>query len=471
MSLLEVNENIMSFFDLIPNEVLEHIVSFVLESRFPLRQTCARFRHNIPHINPYQFRDELYEKGSVQLILHYKLPCSVQNFETILRKGHEELFRVRKNHYLVTSHHSLLDASVQGGNKYIINYLLTQGYVTRSSLVYEACKQNHLELLKEMFIEEVDIHKCTCDAVTGEALDTLQWLVEKYETCYGIALFQAAYHSRVRVLKWLPREILSKITKKNFFLHACDADSMDLFNFLLEANYLPKQRPNVSMRLAASKHAQMMRTLVLERGWVLYEEMFETALEKGCHEMLSCLLELDCPREDLEILYNVSSSSNVAWLIGNLPPTEDILMQICLGGSEAIITYLVKNNLLPQSFKDNPNITLAALEQGFIEAAQEYLETGYTFYEDVCLRVVIPRSVEWLIENEVNLSPELYYHLARNANLPLLKKLEQLDIEFPDDLLDYVFGLISEQASYGRFNTRIIDKLKKVVEWIKGEDV
>ncbi|SHO33640.1 Hypothetical protein BQ3484_572 [Cedratvirus A11] len=467
----KVPEDIMSFFEFVPNEVLEHIVSFVPESRFPLRQTCALLRNNIPHINRYQFRNQLYEKGSVELILHYKLPCSEENFETILRKGHEELFKVRKNNCTRCIHHSLLSAAVQGRSKYIINYLFTKGYVTRSSLVYEACKQNYLDLVKEMFTEEVEMYKCTCEAVAGEALDVLAWLVEKDETYYNVILQHAMHTHKVQVLRWLPKKILTRVSRKELFLCACDADSMDLFNFLLEANYLPRQRPGVYTRLAASKHVHMLETLVKSKGWVLREEMFETALEEGCHTMLSCLLQLDCPREDLETLYTVSSGSNVLWLIDNLPPTEDILMDLCLGGREAVIIHLIKNGLLPESFDDNPDITLAALEEGFIDAAHEYMQTGYTFYDDVCLRVSNPTSLDWLIENDINLSPELYYRLVRDADLPLLKKLEQHPVDFPADLLDYVFGLISEQARYGRFNTRIIAKLKKIAEWIKGGDV
>nr|WIL04458.1 F-box-like domain-containing protein [Cedratvirus lena] len=456
----------MSSFELLPNEVLEHIFSYVIQSQFPLRQTCKFFRNNIEPIKPYQFVKQCYLVGDVALIQHYKLPCSMENFNIVLEKGHEEVFKIRKN---IDRHStSMTPCAVRGRNRFIINYILNKGYETRASLVYEACRQNSPELVKELYTSDVDLHWCATHATAAESLDVLQWIVEKDQGYYNIIVQGAVYHHSVAVLRWLPRKVLvGTFSKRDLFLQACDAKSADMFKFLLGINYFPKQKPSLSISLAESENVEMMRMLVLERGWILNEEMFDAALSDGNSEMLSCLLHLGCPHADPETLYSIANEEGVYWLLSNFSPTENILRDLCCtGGQEAIIIHLIKNNLLPESFEDDPDITLAALEEGFIDAAHAYLEADYTFYDDASLQVSNSTSLDWLIENRVGLCPELYYRLAKEAELSLLKKLEHL-VDFPSDLLDYVFGLISGQSSHGR----IITKLKKIAEWIKNGDV
>ncbi|SHO33639.1 Pseudo ankyrin repeat-like [Cedratvirus A11] len=285
----------MSFFELLPNETLEYIFSYIPLSYFPLRQTCKLFRDNIPIVTSEEFRDQVYEAGDRALAEHYNLPCSPDNFQTILRKGHEELFK-RQEDKIYFGYGHFTQACVQGKNEYIINYLLNKGYTTRSALFYEACAQNHLELAKRMYGDETMLYACTQKAVDGDALDVLDWIVAKDEIYYTVALYRATYHHKPKVLRWLSRERLKEIPARDMFLSACSAPNMDMFNFLLEIDYIPEQEPEVSTFLAKSVHTQMMRTLVLERGWTLTEEMFSAALEQ---EMLSCLLELGCPHASM----------------------------------------------------------------------------------------------------------------------------------------------------------------------------
>jgi hypothetical protein len=167
----------------------------------------------------------------------------------------------------------------------------------------------------------------------------------------------------------------------------------------------------------------MLKILVTERGWALCEDMFDAALERGCIEMLSCLLELGCPHEETRALYQTVKDDNLPWLINNLPLVEKDLLDVCMNGSENILVQLIKQGCLPDSFIDDGEITLAALEQGFTQAAEEYLQQGYAFYPDVCLLVKNRTSLDWLIEKQINLCPKLYYRLAREEDLYLLEKL------------------------------------------------
>nr|WIL03874.1 DNA-directed RNA polymerase subunit [Cedratvirus plubellavi] len=287
----------MSFFELLPNEVLEYIFSYIPLSYFPLRQTCKLFRDNIPTIASEKFRDQVYEAGDRALAEYYNLPCSWDNFQTILRKGHEELFK-RQEDKINPGH--LTQACVQGRNEYIINYLLNKGYTTSSALFYEACAQNHLELAKRMYGDDtMMLYACTQKAVDGDALDVLDWIVAKDKIYYTVALYRATYHHKPKVLRWLSRERLTGIPARDMFLSACSAPNMEMFNVLLEMDYIPEQGSAVSVELAKSPHTEMMRTLVLTKGWVLCKEMFQAASEPGHEEMLSCLLGLDCPRASM----------------------------------------------------------------------------------------------------------------------------------------------------------------------------
>ncbi|SHO33641.1 Pseudo ankyrin repeat-like [Cedratvirus A11] len=277
--------------------------------------------------------------------------------------------------------------------------------------------------------EEIDLCLSTCKAVQDNALDVLDWIVEKDETYYNLILHDAIHHHRTGVLRWLPREQLKKISKRDLFVKACSAPNMDMFNFLLEVDYVTGQTITVSLRLAESRHVQMMRTLVLDKGWVLSEEMFDAALERGCTEMLSCLFELGCPHDETQALYQTVKDDNIPWLIKNLPLTEDGILDVCMKGPENVLVQLIRQGCLPDSFIDDPEITFAALEEGFTQAGEEYLQQGYVFGDDVCLRVENKTSLEWLIDRQVNLSPDLYYRLSREEDLPLLRKLLELTPE------------------------------------------
>nr|WIL03045.1 hypothetical protein Cbor_3 [Cedratvirus borely] len=277
--------------------------------------------------------------------------------------------------------------------------------------------------------DETDLCLSTCKAVEGAELDVLDWIVEKDETYYNLILHHAIHHHQTKVLRWLPREQLKKISKRDLFVKACSAPDMDMFNFLLEVDYVTGQTITVSLRLAESRHVQMLRTLVTERAWVLNEEMFDAALERGCTEMLSCLLELGCPHDETQALYQTVKDENISWLIKNLPLTEDGMLDVCMKGPENVLVQLIRQGCLPDSFIDDPEITFAALEEGFTQAAIEYLQQGYVFYHDVCLRVENRTSLEWLIDKQVNLSPDLYYRLSREEDLPLLRKLLELTPE------------------------------------------
>nr|WIL03075.1 hypothetical protein Cbor_2 [Cedratvirus borely] len=358
----------MSLFELLPNETLEYLFSFTLTSHFPLRQTCKLLRENIPPLTSYDFKDRAYEAGDIDLIKHYKLPCSVHNLETILRKGHEGLFGMQEDlltGLLNADQDRVASACVQGRSRYIIDYLFRQGHVKRNSLVLEACRQNYLELVKEMYSkmddyshpsndrEGMSMHECVLAAVSEEALDVLAWLVEKDNTCYSTILHKAAYRHRTKVLRWLPQEHVRMMTRRYLFLCACSAPNMDMFNFLLEMDYLAKQGPKVSTVLARSPHVEMLRTLVLSKGWILSEEMFETALEWSCQDMLSCLLELHCPHDqNLLTLLHMAKHDNLAWLIKNLSFTEETLLHVCMHGeSENLLVQLIRQGCLPESFK------------------------------------------------------------------------------------------------------------------------
>lgn len=453
-------------FHLLPNEVLEHLFSFLPVHHFPLRQVCILFRQVLVPVSPCDFRDQVFEAGEVDLLKLYNLPCSSCNFEMVLKRGHEELFRLVENSVQKGNCHSLSYACVQGGSKYITDRLLRKGYVTHSSLAYAACKQNRLELVKEMYNEEIELYSCVHEAVIGNALDILQWIVEKDPTYYNVILYTAIHLHREKVLCWLPRSHLRKVTRKDLFNRACLAPNMNMFKFLLEINYLPPQTLEISVELAKSPHVQMMKTLVTERGWTLDEDMFVAALQEGCHEMLSCLLELDCPRDDLNTLYFTSKESNIPWLIDNLPPTKEAMFDMCINfNTESVLFSLVTKGHLPESFKDDPEITYAALEAGFVRLAEEYKEKGCVFYDNVCLCVTNSASLEWLIENQVNLCPELYYRLVREMDLPLLKKLKRL-VEFPANLLDYTFSLIRKCTNNALYSDRSL-KLEEIAEWIK----
>lgn len=92
-------------------------------------------------------------------------------------------------------------------------------------------------------------------------------------------------------------------------------------------------------------------------------------------------MKLDCPHGDIQELYHTAKEENLPWLIKNLPLTEQGMLEICMEGPEHVLCHLLKEGCLPESFKDNPDITLAA------RAVQEYLEQGYTFYDDVSILV------------------------------------------------------------------------------------
>ncbi|SPN79944.1 Ankyrin repeat-containing protein [Cedratvirus Zaza IHUMI] len=126
-----------------------------------------------------------------------------------------------------------------------------------------------------------------------------------------------------------------------------------MFNFLLEIDYLAKQGPKLSTVLAGSAHVEMMRTLVLTKGWVLCKEMFETALEWSCQDMLSCLLELHCPHDqDLLTLLYTAKHDNLSWLIKNLSFPEETLLHVCMHGeSENLLVQLIRQGCLPESFR------------------------------------------------------------------------------------------------------------------------
>ncbi|SOB74517.1 hypothetical protein BQ9231_00634 [Cedratvirus lausannensis] len=453
----------MSLFEVLPNEVLEYIFSFTPQARFPLRQTCVFFLNNIDKVTPKDFVQQVYQVGDVNLAQHYNLPCSPESMKTILCKGHEELFKIRGNMDLLPS--DLATCLVQGRNDYITNYLLDNGYIDRPSLVYEACRQNYLHLVEKFYIEDMSMWKCAMRAVEGESLDVLNWIVGKEKIYYHAILHEAEMSCRLKVLRWAPVKKVKKMSsKKIMFRSACFAPNMDMFNFLLEVDCLPKQGPKVCTNLAKSAHVQMVRILVTERGWTLTEEMFSTALKKGCVEMLSCLLELGCPHDDdLSELYSASREENIPWLASNLPLTEDAYMRI---PKEETLVCLVKSNLLPESFKTDPDITWSALQQGFINLASEYLEAGYTFPEDICLEVDDSASLDWLIENEVNLCPVLFYRLVNDGEVDLVEKLTDL-IDPPEDLLEHVLSLIYDKEIRGKGHTRKVERLERIAEWIR----
>nr|WIL04459.1 hypothetical protein Clen_529 [Cedratvirus lena] len=451
-------------FELLPNEVLEYLFSFLSLSHFPLRQTCKLFREVIPPLDCYDFKDQAYEAGDVALIEHYNLPCSQHNLETILRKGHEELFKREEDR--IKTGYSFASACVQGRSIYIIDYLFKKGYVTRTSLVDEACRQNYLDLVKDLYREEINIRDCALLAVSGEALDVLSWIVEKDNNYYNAISYEAVNLFRTKVLRWLPQEQIKKIGSRYMFICACSAPNLDMYNFLAEIDHLPRQGLLVNQNLCKSFNVAMMRDLVKSKGWTLNEDMFVTALELGYEEMLSCLLELDCPLPNLNILYDRVRSRNITWLLKNLPPTEEIMLEICMSAERERLLFQLIKGYLPESFKNNPEITLAALEAGLIDVAEEYLAEDYVFYEDVCLRVENPTSLEWLIENEINLYSELYYRLVRETNTPLLEKLHDF-LDVPEDLLDYTFALIQECASHGDYKNKTLKRLKKISRWIR----
>ena len=451
----------MSLFDLLPNELLEYVLAYIPESRFPLRQVCRLLRHNVEPCSPHDFIKLCYLRGSASLVQHYQLACYKEDFQTVLEKGHEEVFRIRGPKRCWSF---MASSSVQGKSRYIINSLLEQNWVSRSSLVYEACAQNQIELVKDLYTEEAEMYTCTFKAVGGEALDVLAWIVDREKSYYRVILQQALVQGRVKVLRWLPRGELRSFRKEDFFHQACTLPSLDLFNFLLEIDYLPRQKPSNSISLAKSGHVLIMETMV-KRGWTLCEEMFEAALNGGSEEMLSCLCSLNCPRDDLETLYSLVEDKNFVWLVDNLPPTENILRDLCLGGTEESLIHLIQGNYLPHNFKDDPNITLAALEAGFTYIGDLYLEEGYSFYEDICLQVNNSASLAWLIENQVNLCSELYYHLVRREDIDLLQQLNYC-VPLPADLLDFVFGLMREETLQG--NLAKVSRLQKIVYRIES---
>jgi hypothetical protein len=417
-----------------------------------------------------EFKRLAYARDSLSLIMYYNLPCYEEDFALVLEKGCLGLF-----HAFIEMHqdHPLLaSASVKGGNKHIIQSLLERGYSTLSSLVYQACLQDKLDLFRDLYSVEIDMCRCVSSAVLGGALSVLRWITERDATYLNIVLQQALVGRNVKVLSWLPRKVVKRAEKRELFFVACGG-GVEMLNFLIEKNYLPRHSTDLLQCLAKTGHVQVMRTLVSEKHWPLDEEVFISALEGGSPEMLSCLLELGCPWSDLEDMYSVASCSdeNTFWLLANIPPTEDILLELCSTDNEAVIVHLVKNGLLPESFDDNSDITLAALNMGYLEAAQAYLEAGYTFHDDVCLQVDDFSSLGWLIKKGINLSPELYYKLASNVKLSLMKKLDQRQVDFPSDLLEYVLGLISKRASCKRPNVKIIEKLQKMAEWVKSGGV
>lgn len=192
----------MSLFETLPNEVLEHLFSFLPEFHFPLRQVCTLFRNLVPPVEVCYFRNQLYQLGDVGLITHYQVPCSQHNFETILRRGHEHLFKRQEGEISFLSlegeiffaRASFAEACVQGESRYIIDYLLSRGYVERSSLAYAACKYNHLDLVKELYEGEFQLHGFCCSAVEGDALEVLAWIVERDDRYYSNILYQAMHN-------------------------------------------------------------------------------------------------------------------------------------------------------------------------------------------------------------------------------------------------------------------------------------
>ncbi|SPN79096.1 Ankyrin repeat-containing protein, partial [Brazilian cedratvirus IHUMI] len=361
---------------------------------------------------------------------------------------------------------SFAEACVQGESRYIIDYLLSQGYVERSSLAYAACKYNYLDLVKEFYEGEFQLHGFCCSAVEGDALEVLAWIVEQDHRYCSSILYQAMHNHRTKVLRWLPRRQLRKLTRKGLFVAACSAPDMDMFNFLLEKNYLPKQVESVSLKLAQSPHVDMLRILVKEKGWVLDEDMFDAALERGCEQMLSCLLELGCLHADIQELYHTVGEDNVLWLIKNFPLTEQGMLEICTEGPEHVLYHLLKEGCLPESFKGNPDITLVALQETHARVVQEYLQQGYTFYDDVSLRVDGPVSLSWLIENEIGLCPALFYRLVNDAEEELVEKLAEV-IDPPDDLFDHIQSLIYDKDIRGKGHTRKVAKLESIAKFIR----
>ena len=417
-------------FHLLP---LEHIFSFLPAYHFPLRQVCRLFRNVIPPLTLGEFRDLLYEVDDPVLLEHYNLPCSSHNLQTIVSKDQQST----------------------------IEYLANKGYV--SALLYEACRQNRVELVKRMYREESELCVCTGEAVQSVALDVLSWIVARDPSYYNLILHAALHYHQVKVLRWFPGEQLRKMSKRELFIRACSCPNMELFNFLLEIDYVCKQTITISLRLAQSPHVEMLKILFEQRGWVLSEEMFDAALERGCVQMLSCLLELGCPHDDIRELYLSAREENLPWLLNSLPLTEEDMFEVCNNGPDDVLFHLIRQGHLPEEFIDDPNITLSALEQGFTRSIGEYLAQGYTFYDDVCMWVENETSLEWLIENQINLSSNLYYRLVREANLPLLEKLSRL-MTIPQDLLDYTFFLAQEHAGTERYK-----QLTIIAEWIQEE--
>lgn len=322
-------------FHLLPNEVLENVISFAPIYRFPLRQVCTLFRINLEPMQSKDFITQAYLVGDLTLIEYYNLPCSKEEFHIILRQGHEMLFRREENKISFT-YGSLVESCVQGGNEYIISQLLTQGRTSRAALFYEACRQNKVDLVERLYEEET-AHMGIIKAVVGCALDVLDWLMEKDRSYHTKILYEAAHYHQAKVLRRLPQHVLESMPRKDMFTSACSAPDMDMFEFLLEVDYLPEEKLSLSLQLAATPHVQMMRTLILERGWSLDKDLFDIALELGCPEMLSCLLELDCPRRDVLTLYCLINDENSSWLVEHFPLTEDTLMNLCLGRGEHLL--------------------------------------------------------------------------------------------------------------------------------------
>lgn len=302
-----------------------------------------------------------------------------------------------------------------------------------------------------------------CEALENKELDILTWAVEKDDSCYNLILHDSIHYHRTDILRWLPRKQLRKVDRRTFFASACSAPNMDMFNFLLDVDYVAGQTSTTSLRLAESPHVEMLRILVKERGWVLSEEMFDAALSLGCSQMLSCLLELDCPHADVQELYLTTREENLPWLLNNLPLTEEEMLEVCTNGPDDVLFHLIRQGHLPEEFIDDANITLSALQQGFTRAIEEYLAQGYTFYDDICMWIENETSLGWLIDHQINLSSDLYYRLVRETNLPLLEKLSRLMV-IPQDLLDYTFTLAQEHAGTERYK-----QLNEVAEWIQQE--
>lgn len=451
----------MSLFETLPDEVLEHLFSFVLESHFPLRQTCSFLRNLLDPVTSETFVKQTYESGDINLVQHYNMPCSQENFEIILRQGHEELFKIRKNLKLTSA--CLTACAVQGRNDYIINYLLDKGYVTAFFLVYEACEQNYLRLVSKFYTIDVNMYICMCRAVRGEALDVLNWLVSREKHFLSLIVDEAVKLCKVKVLRWVPMEKIKKFSKKITFAKTCRSPNLDMFNFFREIDHLPRQNKKLSRNMVKSSHLQILKTMILEKSWTLTEDMFETALEKGCIEMVFYLLELGCPRTNSASLYSVCGVENLPWLLNNITLTEDAYMNI---DKEQVLIFLVQGNHVPDSFKTNPEITLTALEQGFTNLVDIYLETDYTFYENVSLQVDNPASLEWLIENEVGLCPALFYRLVNDAEEELVEKLVEV-VDPPDDILDHIQSLIYDKEIRGKGHTRKVAKLENIAEFIR----